>query len=89
MSFSGVCNPITLITAITILYNDASSLAPFGKDNPSLVLLINWPRASHTTLVVALFSQVKIHVTVNKMILSCITINPIITIKHDHDSVII
>jgi hypothetical protein len=65
-----ICNPVVIITANTILCSDASLLAPSGKCNPSPVFLINWPRASHSTLVVALFSHVKLLVPFNKIILS-------------------
>jgi hypothetical protein len=56
----------------TSLYSssDASPLAPFGYGNLSLAFLITWPRASHSTLVVALFFWVVLHVPINIMILS-------------------
>jgi hypothetical protein len=41
-----------------------------SKDSHTLAFLINYPRSSHSTLVVALFSQVVLHVPINKMILS-------------------
>jgi hypothetical protein len=41
-----------------------------GQGNLSLAFLITWPRASHSTLVVALFSRVVLHVPINNMILS-------------------
>jgi hypothetical protein len=47
-----------------------TTLAPFGQGSPPLAFLISQPRASHTTLVVALFSRVVLHVPINIMILS-------------------
>jgi hypothetical protein len=47
-----------------------TALAPFGLGSPPLAFLISQPRASHTTLVVALFSQVVLHVPINIMMLS-------------------
>jgi hypothetical protein len=44
---------------------------------------------SHSTLVVALLSQVKLHVPINTIILSRAINNPAILIKHDHNSDII
>jgi hypothetical protein len=40
------------------------------QGNLSLTFLITWPRVSHSTLVVAQFTQVKLHVPINTMILS-------------------
>jgi hypothetical protein len=53
-------------------YTDHSptALAPFGYGSHSLAFLIRQPRASHTTLVVALFSRVVLHVPINIMIIS-------------------
>jgi hypothetical protein len=55
--------------------NDASQLYLSEYGNLSLALLITWPRASHSTLVVALFTQGKLHVPINTMILSWTIIN--------------
>jgi hypothetical protein len=43
---------------------------------------------SHSTLVVALLSQVKLHVPINIIILSGTINNSAIVIKHDHNSYI-
>jgi hypothetical protein len=43
---------------------------PFRVGSPLLAFLISQPRASHTTLVVALFSRVVLHVSIIIMILS-------------------
>jgi hypothetical protein len=43
-----------------------SRLPLSGKDSHTLAFLINWPRASHSTLVVALFPRVVLHVPINK-----------------------
>jgi hypothetical protein len=53
-------------------YTDHSpiALAPFGYGSPPLAFLISQRRASHTTLVVALFSRLVLHVPTNIMILS-------------------
>jgi hypothetical protein len=53
-------------------YTDHSptALAPFRQGSHPLAFLISQPRASHTTLVVALFSRVVLHVPINIMILS-------------------
>jgi hypothetical protein len=40
-----------------------------GKDQVTLAFLINQPRASHSTLVQALLSQVKLHVLINTIII--------------------
>jgi hypothetical protein len=50
--------------------NSPTALAPFRKGSPPLFFLISQPRASHTTLVVAIFSRVVLHVPINIMILS-------------------
>jgi hypothetical protein len=47
-----------------------TALAPFGYVSPPLAFLISHSRASHTTLVVALFSRVVLHVPINIMILT-------------------
>jgi hypothetical protein len=54
------------------LYIDHSptALAPFRLGSHPLAFLVSQPRASHTTLVVALFSRVALHVSINIMILS-------------------
>jgi hypothetical protein len=54
---------LTAIAAKSTLgppYTDHSptALAPFGYGSYPLAFLVNQPRASHTTLVVALFSRV-------------------------------
>jgi hypothetical protein len=36
------------------------------KDYPKVAFLINWPRASHSTHVVALFSRVVLHVPIKQ-----------------------
>jgi hypothetical protein len=50
--------------------SSSTALAPFVQGSPLLAFLISQPRVSHTTLVVALFSRVVLHVTINIMILS-------------------
>jgi hypothetical protein len=46
-------------------------LRTFGRRRPpTLAFLISQPRVSHSTLVVARLSQVKLHVPVNTIILS-------------------
>ena len=58
-------------------YTDHSPtvLAPFGEGSTPLAFLISQPRASHTTLVVALFSRVVLHVPINITILTWIVNN--------------
>jgi hypothetical protein len=53
-------------------YTDHSptALAPIRYGSHPLAFLVNQPRVSHTTLVVALFSRVVLHVPINIMILS-------------------
>jgi hypothetical protein len=61
----------SMIDSRTSLYRSSSTaLAPFGFGSPPLPFLISQPRASHSTLVVARLSQVKLHVPINTMILS-------------------
>jgi hypothetical protein len=43
---------------------------PFREGSHQLAFLVNQPRASHTTLAVALFSRVVLYVPINIMILS-------------------
>jgi hypothetical protein len=45
--------------------NSPTALAPFGYGSLPLAFLISQPRASHSTLVVARVSQVKLHVPIN------------------------
>jgi hypothetical protein len=61
-------------------YTDHSptALAPFGYGSPPLAFLISQPRASHTTLVVAQYSRVVLHVPINNMILSWTVNNKVI-----------
>jgi hypothetical protein len=42
-------------------YHSPTTLAPFRSDSPPLAFLISQPRASHTTLVAAMFSRVVAH----------------------------
>jgi hypothetical protein len=58
-------NPRTSLHA-----NSPTALAPFGYGRPPLAFLISQQRASHSTLVVARVSQVKLHVPINIIVLS-------------------
>jgi hypothetical protein len=66
-----------------------TAVAPFEQGSPPLPFLISKSKTSHTTLMVALLSWVKLHVPINKMILSLTINNLAIMIKHDHNSDII
>jgi hypothetical protein len=74
---------------LPILYIDSLPACPFRVRSSLTSFLINHPRASHSTLVVALFSRVVLHVPINKIILSCIIIKSTTIINHDHISYII
>jgi hypothetical protein len=52
-------------TSILVLHS-----APFGQGSPPLAFLVNQSRASHSTLVVARVSQVKLDVPINIVVLS-------------------
>jgi hypothetical protein len=47
-----------------------TALAPFDKGSPPLAFLVSQPRASHSTLVVARVSQVKLDVPIDIIVLS-------------------
>jgi hypothetical protein len=53
--FPTVFNPVVVIRAITMLARLTSRLPLSGKDSHTLAFLIIWPRASYSTLVIALF----------------------------------
>jgi hypothetical protein len=59
---------------------------PFWVCNLSLAFLNTWPRVSHSTLVVALLSQVKLHVPINTIILLWTISKPTKKFEHDHNS---
>jgi hypothetical protein len=65
----------------------STALAPFGEGSPPLVFLISQPWASHTILVVTLFSRVILHVPMNTIILSWTIIKSTKKLEHDHNSV--
>jgi hypothetical protein len=57
-----------------------------SSNNLSLDFLITWPRACHSTLVVALLSQVKLHIPINAIILWWTIIKPTILIEHNSNT---
>jgi hypothetical protein len=65
----GSCTYIILGKHVRRVFEDLRKMkAP--NSSPPLAFLVSQPRASHTTLVVALFSRVVLHVLINIMFLS-------------------
>jgi hypothetical protein len=69
------------IPHLTAIAAKSTQGPPYTDHSPTALapFLVSQPRASHSTLVVALFSRVVLHVPINIMILSWTVINKLIT----------